>query len=163
MLLLMSYGWTLAMRAAGTRMSGQLGFSLYYRTSILQYLPGSFWYLPGRAYFCQRQGISLSVFVGGALVELFYLLMVAGTLTGLSGLLNANLTWLIAVGLVSLAAITVVTVWPGILNWVARLLKKVTAPVLLDRRQLVRMIPVYIIVWFLWHVVIFFSYVYNRR
>ncbi len=74
MLMLMPLGWKYALHATGISMSFRSAFILYYQTSILRYLPGSLWYLPGRAFLSQKQGISLSAFTQSALLELFFLL-----------------------------------------------------------------------------------------
>jgi uncharacterized membrane protein YbhN (UPF0104 family) len=121
MLALMSLGWTLAMRQVGVRLGRQAGFSIYYRSSILRYLPGSFWYLPGRAYFCQRRGIALTTFAHGAFIELFCLLNVAGILAGLVGLVRIG--WGGAVLLSALCSLVIFAtiVWPQLLDWSPRL------------------------------------------
>lgn len=74
MLLLMGLGWTWALRAMGVQIKIRSGLIIYYRVSILRYLPGSLWHLPGRAYICQECGIPIPTFAQSAFLELFFLL-----------------------------------------------------------------------------------------
>lgn len=112
MLLLSSWGWTLVMRWIGIPLSGQNGFNIYYRSSLLRYLPGSWWYLPGRAYLCYQHDISSTEFAGSVFLELFFLLATAGILAGISVAVRFKLTWLLVISLVCSLSIVLVLLWP---------------------------------------------------
>jgi len=113
MLLTVSWGWTLAVRWVGSSLGGRAGFAIYYRSSIFRYLPGSFWYLPGRAYLCRERGISLKAFASSAFVELFFLLAAAGVLGGYAVAVRFELVWLLGVSLVCLLSVVLALLWPG--------------------------------------------------
>jgi uncharacterized membrane protein YbhN (UPF0104 family) len=76
MQILMSVGWVFLLNWFGCPLDFVQGFQLYYRASILRYLPGSFWYLPGRFHLCKQGGISSTAANGSMLLELFFLLLV---------------------------------------------------------------------------------------
>ena len=59
LLLLMSTGWSFALRAVGVPITLLSGFAIYYQVDIFHYLPGGLWHLPGRAYLCQQRGIPI--------------------------------------------------------------------------------------------------------
>jgi uncharacterized membrane protein YbhN (UPF0104 family) len=112
MLLLASWSWTLVMRWVGVPLGGWAGLRIYYRSSILRYLPGSLWYLPGRAYLCQQQGVSLSTFAGGTFLELFFLIATAGMLGGIAVSMRFGLIWLLAISLICLSSVALALLWP---------------------------------------------------
>lgn len=78
MQILMSVGWVFLLSWFGCPLDFVQGFQIYYRASILRYLPGSFWYLPGRFHLCKQIGISSAASRGSMLLELFLLLLVGG-------------------------------------------------------------------------------------
>jgi glycosyltransferase 2 family protein len=112
MQLLMSLGWTSALRWFGVAISVSDGFGIYYRSSIFRYLPGSLWYLPSRAYLCQQRGISLTTFARSVSLELLMLLTTGGLLgaAAIAVRLQSNWPWMI--GLACLAVLVVLQVWP---------------------------------------------------
>ena len=94
LLLLMAFGWVIAVSFTGEKISLVLGTSIYYQTSLLRYLPGSVWNFPGRGYLVQQRGISIQSFTQSIFVEQFFLISIAamiasGRLTGIF-----NISWL---------------------------------------------------------------------
>ncbi len=119
MLLLMPVGWLLALRWAGSSVSMRDGFTIYYRSSIFRYLPGSFWYLPTRAILAQARGVPLRAFTAGSILELAFLLGIAGVLTGIALTAWADRTWFLAVSAICLMGLTVLVASPV---WLRRLI-----------------------------------------
>ncbi len=74
LLILMAFGWILSLRIIGINLSVIDGTRIYYRTSLLRYLPGSVWNFPGRGYLSQKYGISLAQFTQSVFLEQFFLL-----------------------------------------------------------------------------------------
>ncbi len=147
MLLLVSWGWTFAMRWVGVPLSGCAGFEIYYRSSIFRYLPGSLWYLPGRAYLCQQRGVSLATFAGGAFLELFFLLAAAGMLGGIAAAVRFKHVWLSGVSLVCLLGIALALLWPGRLR---RLVLRGRSTGNAQRGGLFAITLVYLCTWFMY-------------
>jgi uncharacterized membrane protein YbhN (UPF0104 family) len=145
MLLLMSAGWTFALTALGASPGIWQGFLLYYWASIYRYLPGSIWHLPGRAYLCQKRGISLVTFTQSVFFELFFLLSTGGILAawGLANFLHKP--GLLGLSLVSGLLTGAVAIWPDALFKLSHLHAVVT-PV--KRGWLCLMLVTYLGVWF---------------
>ena len=149
MLLLMPVGWTLAMRAAGVRMSLRSGFAVYYRASILRYLPGAVWYLPGRAYLCQKEGVSLTAFAHSALLELFFSLASGGVLAGWGLAMYLGRPVLRALSVGAAIAIILMIVWPRRL-FPTHDAGPHPAGIIAERRKLLLgMLLTYSLVWFM--------------
>lgn len=145
MLVLMPFGWTYALRASGADIGFQAGFSIYYRVSIFHYLPGSIWYLPGRALLCQKQGVSVLEFSRSILLEMLFLLASGGILAGwgLATYLGQPIILVLCVLAAGAAIITIL--WPVfVLSGAGRL----PCPAKVDRRLLLAMFLVYMAVWF---------------
>jgi len=148
MLLLMSLGWTCALHAVGVPMSLRSGFALYYRVSILRYIPGSIWNFPGRAYLCQQRGIPLTTFTKSAFFELYFLLTIAGALAGWGisiYLGNPGLLLLSSVttGVLLLAIILLFPRFSALLRKILGLARAET----LSSRPMAAMIVIYAAVW----------------
>ena len=147
MLLLSSWGWTLVMRWIGVPLSGRAGFEIYYQSSIFRYLPGSLWYLPGRAYLCQQRGILLATFAGGVFLELFFLLAAAGMLAGPSVAARFNLIWPLVVSLVCLLSTVLALLWPEWLRWLVLRESNVGS---VQRTRLFAIVLIYLGAWFMY-------------
>lgn len=117
MQLLMPWGWIFAMRWVGIPLSGQVGFKIYYRSSIFRYLPGSLWYLPGRAYLCQQRGIPLTLFSASAVLELFFLLTLGGAISAVALASRFRFAWMPIASAAYLFCIIIVLIRPGIVRW----------------------------------------------
>ena len=146
LLLLMSMGWTFALRAVGASISLRAGFSIYYQASIFRYLPGAVWHLPGRAYLCQRQGISLTSFAQSTFFELFFLLGCGAVLAGWGMATYFSRPEFIALSAAAAGAIGLVIAWPDRLLAVAR--KRALISHAPNRRMLLVMLLIYAAVWF---------------
>jgi len=147
MLLLVSWGWTLVMRWVGIPLSACTGFEIYYRSSIFRYLPGSFWYLPGRAYLCRQRGISLATFAGSALLELFFLLSAAGIIGGIAVTIRFNIVWLSVISLGCLLSVGLALLWPKQLR---RLVLRKHDTSRSQRTKLLIIILIYLSAWFMY-------------
>ena len=152
LLLLMSAGWTFAMKAVGESMSMYTGFSLYYQTSIYRYLPGAVWHLPGRAYLCQQRGISLKVFAQSAFLELFFLLGCGVILAGWGMAVYLARPQFLVLSVVAVVALGLVIIWPDRLLALAR--RQTLQPGEINRRALLVMLLIYMAVWFSYGVAI---------
>ena len=117
MQLLMPWGWTLTLRQVGVPLTGRAGFDIYYRSSILRYLPGSLWYLPNRAYLCQQRGIPLASFTRSVSLELYSLLTIGGILGGAAAALRLRSIWPGLFGAACLLGLILIWLNPG---WVQR-------------------------------------------
>jgi uncharacterized membrane protein YbhN (UPF0104 family) len=147
MLLLMSTGWTLALAALGAYPGFRTGFYLYYWASLYRYLPGAIWHLPGRAYLCQKRGISLATFTRSALLELFLLLSSGGILAALGLARHLGKPVLNGLSLPIGLAIAAVLLWPdALLKFRQKPGASPEAPV--RRAWLIGMLAVYLGVWF---------------
>ncbi|RLI51942.1 MAG: hypothetical protein DRP09_18705 [Candidatus Thorarchaeota archaeon] len=147
MLLLVSWGWTIAMRWVGVPLSARTGFEIYYRSSIFRYLPGSFWYLPGRAYLCRQLGVPLTTFAGSAFLELFFLLSAAGILGGIAVTVRFNLIWLSIISLGCLLSIALALFWPKQLRRLALREHNASQG---QRAKLVAIIVIYLCAWLMY-------------
>ena len=145
-----SWGWTWAMRWAGIPLSGWKGFSLYYRSSIFRYLPGSFWYIAGRAYLCQQESIPLSVFATSALVELFYLLAIGGSLGGGVGLLRSEFVFLLGMSAVCFLALVIMTIFPRLFALPQKFRRQMSMPLNPNRAILLYLWAIYLVAWLLY-------------
>jgi len=129
-------------------MSLRSGFALYYRVSILRYIPGSIWNFPGRAYLCQQRGIPLTTFTKSAFFELYFLLTIAGALAGWGisiYLGNPGLLLLSSVttGVLLLAIILLFPRFSALLRKILGLARAET----LSSRPMAAMIVIYAAVW----------------
>lgn len=143
MLVLMSVGWTFSIRLTGYKLSAMKGLIVYYRSSIFRYLPGTLWYLPGRGYFCQQEGISITAFSTSAGLELFYILSTAGLLGGIGLEMHFGRGGVI-VSVISLLVMMGLLLFPGILNlsFIRKYFSRIPS-----RREHFQMIVIYLIVW----------------
>lgn len=142
-LVLMSVGWTLAVQLAGGKMKFRDGFRIYYLSSILRYLPGSVWYVPGRGYLSQKVVTPLE-FSASVVLELFYLLAMASALGGaaLTQKLGTEWLWLSAI---SVALMLCFVAYPDLLRLppVRKYLK-----IIPSRKKHLQLIMTYFLVWF---------------
>ena len=146
LLLLMSAGWTFALQAVGGSIGMYNGFSIYYRTSIFRYLPGAVWHLPGRAYLCQQQGISLKIFAQSAFLELFFLLGSGVILAGWGMAVYLSRPEFLALSVAAVGVLGLVIAWPERL--LALVWRQTLQPGVIHRRVLLVMLLVYTAVWF---------------
>jgi uncharacterized membrane protein YbhN (UPF0104 family) len=148
-LLLMSLGWTCALRAVGVSIAFRSGFAIYYRVSILRYLPGSLWNFPGRAYLCQQRGIALSTFAKSAFLELYFLLTIAGAFAGWGVSLyveNPAILWLSSV-VAGTMLFAVIWLLPRFSAALKSILGVGSGEIGRLRRHLVAMVMIYTAVW----------------
>lgn len=146
LLLLMSAGWTFALRAVGASISLRAGLAIYYQASIFRYLPGAVWHLPGRAYLCQQQGISLTAFAQSTFLELFFLLGCGAVLAGWGMAAYLSRPEFLALSAGAAGAIGLVILWPDRLLAAAK--TRALIPDTLNRCALLSMLLVYAAVWF---------------
>jgi uncharacterized membrane protein YbhN (UPF0104 family) len=149
MSLLVSLGWTLAMRWVSVSLSVRDGFAIYYQSSILRYLPGSLWYLPGRAYLCQQRGIPFVLSARGMGLELFVLLANAGALGGAALAAQFNSAWLSVLSVVCLVSMGVACLKP---SWLRRLVLRERSPDDGQRASLAAISVVYLFAWLMYGV-----------
>lgn len=147
MLLLMPVGWALGLNAVGANLSWRLSFSIYYQVSILHYLPGTIWYLPGRAVLCQRQGIALSTFTKSIFLEMFFLLAAGGVFAGRGIAVYTEQPVLLALSALAAGAAAVMILWPG---WVLSAGGRWPAAEKVERGRLLWMFLVYLVIWFVY-------------
>ncbi len=142
-LVLMSVGWTLAVQLAGGKMKFRDGFRIYFLSSILRYLPGSIWYVPGRGYLSQKVDITPLEFSASVVLELFYLLAMASALggTALAQKLGAEWLWFSAA---SVALMSCFVAYPDLLRLppVRKYLK-----IIPSRKKHLQLIMTYFLVW----------------
>jgi glycosyltransferase 2 family protein len=119
MQLLMPVGWRLSLRWAGSPMSALDAFTTYYRSSIFRYVPGSLWYLPTRAILAQACGVPLRAFTAGSILELAFLLGVAGVLAGAALAAWSDRVGFLALSAVCLLGLTLLVASPA---WLRRLI-----------------------------------------
>lgn len=74
-LLLNALGWSLVLRLLGVSLDLKRGFQIYYISGLLRYLPGSLWYVAGRAYLCQKKGVSVASFSQSLALEIAFILL----------------------------------------------------------------------------------------
>jgi len=146
LLLLMSTGWTFALQAVGVSINMRTGFSIYYQTNIFHYLPGAVWHLPGRAYLCQRRGISLTIFAQSAFFELFFLLGCGAILAGWGMAAYLARPEFLVLSAAAAGALGLVIAWPERLLALAR--RQAVPPGVIHRRALLVMLLIYTMVWF---------------
>jgi len=148
LLLLMSAGWTFAVRAVGGSISLYSGFSIYYQASIFRYLPGAIWHLPGRALLSQQRGISLTTFAQSAFLELFFLLGSGVILAGWGMAVYLSRPEFLALSIVAVAVLVCLIAWPEqllVLIW-----RKTFQPGVINRCALLAMFFIYAAVWFVY-------------
>jgi uncharacterized membrane protein YbhN (UPF0104 family) len=146
MLLLMSAGWTMAVRAVGAPLALREGFSIYYQASIFRYLPGAVWHLPGRAYLCQQRGISLAAFAQSTFLELFFLLGCGAALAGWGMAVYLSRPEVLVLSVAAALTMALVVIWPDRRLFLAG--QRALMPAVLNRRALALMPPIYAAVWF---------------
>jgi hypothetical protein len=151
MLVLMPLGWMYALRASAAPIDFQLAFVMYYRVSILHYLPGSLWHLPGRAMLCQQRGIPLAAFTRSAFLEQFFLLSTGGMLAGGGVAIWLGQPAFLILTLILLGLISVIILMP------AKFSQNMGLPLLgvADRKPLMAMVMTYWLVWLSYGVAIF--------
>jgi uncharacterized membrane protein YbhN (UPF0104 family) len=148
LLLLMSAGWTFALQAVGESISMYTGFSIYYQTSIFRYLPGAVWNLPGRAYLCQKRGISLTIFAQSAFLELFFLLGCGAILAGWGMAVYLSRPEFLALSVASMGVLGLVIAWPECL--LALKWRQALRPRVINRHALLVMLLIYVAIWFVY-------------
>jgi len=146
LLVFMSAGWTVGLRAVGQPISLVDGFAIYYQTSILRYLPGAVWHFPSRAYLCQKRGIALEVVAKSVFLELFFLLGTGAMLAcwGLS--IHLKRPEMLLINLVIAATMAAVIFWPQrifSIKWI-----KFQHSEKVNQNALLTMFGIYIAVWF---------------
>jgi uncharacterized membrane protein YbhN (UPF0104 family) len=145
MLLMMALGWTLALQATGVQITLRTGFIIYYRTSILRYLPGSVWNFPGRAYLCQKQGIAISAFAQSTFLELFFLLATCGVWAGWGMANYFGSPFPLILSAVAAGAILTVIKWHRfVLSAIGRI---AFMPPIKNRHTLLSILLVYTLIW----------------
>jgi uncharacterized membrane protein YbhN (UPF0104 family) len=148
LLLLMSMGWTFALKALGVSIDIRTGFSIYYQTNILRYLPGSLWHLPGRAYLCQKHGISLTSFGQSTFLELFFLLGCGAIFAGWGIAVFLSRPEFLLTSVVAAGALGLFIARPEYLLVKARRLPAL--PGKIHRYSLLIMLLIYVMVWFVY-------------
>src|SRR6266566_9809048 len=75
------YPWWRIVRSWGYRLGWWQAVRLYFHSGLARYIPGQYWYVLGRAYLAENQGIPKSVTAASTLVET---LMVTGSVGGVA-------------------------------------------------------------------------------
>ena len=92
---------------------------MFYRSSIFRYLPGSLWYLPTRAILAKGRGVPLRAFTAGSILELGFLLGIAGVLAGAALAAWSDRTWFLVLTAICLLGLVVLVLSPA---WLRRLI-----------------------------------------
>lgn len=143
--LLMPLGWIRAMRWVGVPLPVGAGLRIYYRSSILRYIPGSLWYLPSRAYLCSQRGIPAAAFARSAVLELMMSLLVGGALGGAALARSFAKPWLLVVAGAGVTGLALLLLAPArLLHWFTR--GNVEGPSG-RRSDLILMVVIYLGVW----------------
>ncbi len=143
MLVLMSLGWTIAIQFTGGELNVKDGFSIYYRSSIFRYLPGTVWYMPSRGYLCQKLNIKITEFTTSIIIELFYLLSTAGIFGGWALARKMGWEWL-AISITCLIMMLCLMVYPNLLSF--SLVQKFVK-VIPSRRTHIQLVITYVLIW----------------
>jgi hypothetical protein len=122
------YPWWRIVRSWGYKLPWKRAVRLYFHSGLARYIPGQWWFVAGRAYLADREGVPAAVTVAGTALET---VMLTGTaiLIGLVGLATVpssgvfDWTWLTVAGAV--ATLLLVTS-PQLLSWLTNLLLRVT-------------------------------------
>jgi glycosyltransferase 2 family protein len=83
MLLLMPLGWNLTLYILGHPLGFKKSAFIFFRSSILRYLPGSFWQFTGRAALAKESGVPLFIYTKSTFLELSVLLSMCGVFSGM--------------------------------------------------------------------------------
>ena len=83
MLLCMPLGWNLTLYIFGHPLGYKQAAFIFFRSSILRYLPGSFWQFTGRAAMAKESGVPLSIYTKSTFLELSVLLSMCGVFSGM--------------------------------------------------------------------------------
>jgi len=74
----LSLGWSFLLHRLKANLSFKRGFKFWAISQLGRYLPGKFWHILGRAYFCAEEDIEKSVTVASVLLEIALMTIAAG-------------------------------------------------------------------------------------
>jgi uncharacterized membrane protein YbhN (UPF0104 family) len=74
----LSLGWSFLLHRLKVNLPFKMGFKFWAISQLGRYLPGKFWHILGRAYFCAEKDIEKSVTVASALLEVALMAIAAG-------------------------------------------------------------------------------------
>jgi len=138
--LAVALGWNMAVRSLGGDLDLRKGLRVYFLSNMARYIPGTVWYVAGRAYLGERERVSAAVISTSVVIEMA-LAIVSGALTSILALplllSEVGLGALYACVLV--VALGLIALHPKVIKWLLDLLVR-----LLHRPNLVVSPPTYV-------------------
>ena len=146
--------WKLILeRLEGKNLSIKKGYKFWFLSQLGKYLPGKFWAILGRVYFCNEEGFSKSTTTASIIME-YILTVLAGVFVFLLSLAFmkipstvGHLYWLlllIPVGLVSIHPF----LFGKVFNFILKKLKRTEIQFDMSYLQIVSFVGFYMILWF---------------
>ncbi len=100
-------GWVLIVRGLGGRLPIAVGCAIWFKASVVRYVPGVIWSFASRAALASRLGIGGAV-IGASLTAEQLLLFACAALAGLLGVFHVGMPLVVRLAIVGIAALPVV-------------------------------------------------------
>jgi hypothetical protein len=138
------YPWWRIVRSWGYKLPWKRAVRLYFHSGLARYIPGQWWFVAGRAYLAEREGVPAAVTVAGTALET---VMLTGTalLVGLVGLATVpsggvfDWTWLTVAGAVAtLLLVSSPQLLARLTNWLLHITRRGTLPSTLSTADMLK-------------------------
>jgi uncharacterized membrane protein YbhN (UPF0104 family) len=148
----LALAWLLILKALGGSLGWAAGAVAYFYSNLMRYVPGTFWYIPGRVQLCRNHGVvaaktSLSIILELCLTVLSALLVGSGALvTALGGVTLVPLAGIAVILLVGLRP----AVFLRVVNAALRRMGREEIALVLPYRQMLLLLSPYLGSWVLY-------------
>jgi uncharacterized membrane protein YbhN (UPF0104 family) len=148
----LAFAWQLILRVLGASLGWTTAAAVYFYSNLMRYVPGTFWYIPGRVHLSRSHGVAAEKSSLSIILELF-LALVSALLVG-AGALGMAFGSISVVPLAGAAVLLVLGLRPvvflRVVNAVLRRIGREEIALVLPYRQMVLLLLPYLASWALY-------------